>query len=103
MNMQINDNKPQVNIHATSLPKKTSLLHRLQVQTLPNATPQIGKIHQINKIAVTFYQLNKFYALCQWLYLLWDGSSKCNCAVKTPSKEMQFHIYISGLLLFGGF
>ena len=32
----------------------TSLLHRLQEQTQLNSTSQIGKIHLIIKIAVTF-------------------------------------------------
>ena len=34
--------------------KKTSLLRRLQAQTLPDATPPAGKIHPFSKIAVTF-------------------------------------------------
>ena len=33
---------------------KTSLVRRLQVQTLPDATPPAGKIHSFSKIAVTF-------------------------------------------------
>ena len=33
---------------------KTSLLRRLQAQTLPDATPPIGKINPSSKIAVTF-------------------------------------------------
>ena len=33
---------------------KTSLLRRLQVQTLPNDAPLVGKIHPFRKIAVTF-------------------------------------------------
>ena len=31
----------------------TSLLRRLQAQTLPNATSPIGKVHPFSKIAVT--------------------------------------------------
>ena len=31
-----------------------SLLRRLQVQTLPNEAPPMGKIHPLRKIAVTF-------------------------------------------------
>ena len=34
--------------------RKTSLLRRLQAQTLPDATPPIGKIHPFIKIAITF-------------------------------------------------
>ena len=37
--------------------KKTSLLRRLQAQTLPNATPSPGKIHPFSKNAVTFEQI----------------------------------------------
>jgi hypothetical protein len=33
---------------------KTSLLRRLQAQTLPNEAPPIGKIHPFSKMAVTF-------------------------------------------------
>ena len=33
---------------------QTSLLRRLQTQTLPNATQPIGKIHPFSKIAVIF-------------------------------------------------
>ena len=33
---------------------KTSRLRRLQVQTLPDATPPLGKIPPFTKIAVTF-------------------------------------------------
>ena len=33
---------------------KTSLLRRLQAQTLPDATPPIGKIYPFTKTAVTF-------------------------------------------------
>ena len=31
---------------------KTSLLHRLQVQTIPDATPPIGKNHPFSKMTV---------------------------------------------------
>ena len=33
---------------------KTSLLHRLQAQTLPDEAPPVGKIYLFSKIAVTF-------------------------------------------------
>ena len=36
---------------------KTSLLSRLQAQTLPDATPPIGKIHPFSKMDVTFEPL----------------------------------------------
>ena len=36
---------------------KTSLLRRLQAQTLPEATPPIGQIHPFSKMAVTFEPL----------------------------------------------
>ena len=34
---------------------------RLQAQTLPDATPSIGKTHPFNKITVTFKPLMEFY------------------------------------------
>ena len=40
--------------------KKTSLLRRLQAQTLPNATPAIGKISPVSKITITFEPLMGF-------------------------------------------
>ena len=33
---------------------RTSLLHKLQAQTLPDATLLMGNIHPFSKIAVTF-------------------------------------------------
>ena len=42
---------------------KTSLLRRLQAQTLPDATPPISKIHPFSKIAVNFVQFVQF-AIC---------------------------------------
>ena len=42
---------------------KISLLHRLQVQTFPDATPPIGQIHTFSKMAVTFEPLRDFDAL----------------------------------------
>ena len=39
---------------------KTSLLGRLQAQTFPDATPQIGKINPISKIAVTLEPVVRF-------------------------------------------
>ena len=38
----------------------TSLLRRLQAQTLPNEAPPVGKIHQFSKIAVTFEPVMRF-------------------------------------------
>ena len=38
----------------------TSLLRRLQAQTLPKATPRIGQIHSCSKIAITFELLKGF-------------------------------------------
>ena len=40
---------------------KTSLLRRLQVQTLPDATPPIGQIHPFSKMAVPFEPLMGFW------------------------------------------
>ena len=40
---------------------KTSLLRRLQAQTLPDAAPPVGKIHPFSKIAVTFEPLQRFW------------------------------------------
>ena len=34
--------------------RKTSLLRRLQAQTLPDVLPPIGKIHLFSEMAVTF-------------------------------------------------
>ena len=39
---------------------KTSLLRRLQAQTLPNATPPLCKIPPMTKIAVTFEPIKRF-------------------------------------------
>ena len=39
---------------------QTRLLRRLQEQTLPDATPLIGKIHIFSKMAVTFKPLMGF-------------------------------------------
>ena len=39
---------------------ETSLLRKLQAQTLPDATPPIGKIHPFSKMAVTFEPLMGF-------------------------------------------
>ena len=39
---------------------ETSLMRRLQLQTLPDATPPMGKIHPFSKIAVTFEPLMRF-------------------------------------------
>ena len=36
---------------------KTSLLRRLQVEILPEATPTIGQIHPFSKMTVTFEPL----------------------------------------------
>ena len=38
----------------------TSLLRRLQAQTLPDGTPPIGKINPLRKMAVTFELLMGF-------------------------------------------
>ena len=42
------------------LPKETSLLRRLQAQTLPDAASPIGKVHPFSKIAVTFEPVMQF-------------------------------------------
>ena len=42
------------------LPRKTSLLRRLQAQTLPDAALPIGKVHQFSKIAVTLEPVMQF-------------------------------------------
>ena len=39
---------------------KTSLLRRLQAQTLPDATPPLGKILLFTKITVTFEPMKQF-------------------------------------------
>ena len=45
--------------HIKSLRKETSLLRRLQAQTLPNATTPQRKIPPFTKIAVTFEPINQ--------------------------------------------
>ena len=47
---------------ATKLPigNRTSLLRRLQAQTLPDEAPPIGKIHPFTKMAITFEPLMGF-------------------------------------------
>jgi hypothetical protein len=40
--------------------QETSLLRRLQAQTLPDEAPPIGKIHPFSKMAITFEQLMGF-------------------------------------------
>ena len=40
--------------------EETSLLRRLQTQTLPDATPPLGKIPPFSKIAVTFEPVKQF-------------------------------------------
>ena len=44
----------------TAITLETSLLRRLQAQTLPDATPPIGSINQFSKIAVTFEPIMQF-------------------------------------------
>ena len=39
---------------------ETSLLRRLQEQTLPDEAPPMGKIHPFSKIAVTFDPVMRF-------------------------------------------
>ena len=39
---------------------ETSLLCRLQAQTLPDEAPPVGKIHPFSKIAVTFEPIQRF-------------------------------------------
>ena len=39
---------------------KTSLLRKLQAQTLPDATPPVGEIHPFSKLAVTCEPLKGF-------------------------------------------
>ena len=41
--------------------KKTSLVRRLQTQTLLGATPLIGKLHQFSKMAITFEEMMELY------------------------------------------
>ena len=55
-------------------PTKTSLLCRLQAQTLPNATPPICIIHLFNKSPVTFEPAMSF--LCPSRLKI--NKKKCN-------------------------
>ena len=62
---------------------KTCLLRRLQLQTLPNEAPTIGKIHPFSKIAVTFEPVMQFGCPlespknCNKVYFM-TGSTICN-------------------------
>ena len=47
-----------IGVECMFLHKKTSLLRRLQAQTIPDATPPIGKIHPLSKMDVTFEPLH---------------------------------------------
>ena len=40
--------------------QRTSLLRRLQAQTLPDEAPPVGKIYPFSKIAVTFEPMQRF-------------------------------------------
>ena len=55
--------------------KETSLLRRLQAQTLHNEAPPIGKIHQFSKIAITFESVMQFG--CTLVFRI----SKKNCNI----------------------
>ena len=41
-------------------PVEKSVLRRLQVQTLPDEAPPIGKIHPFSKMAITFKPVMQF-------------------------------------------
>ena len=45
------------NLQMTPIYIETSLLRRLQAQTLPDATPPMGKSHPFSKMTVTFEPL----------------------------------------------
>ena len=47
-------------VYDVLLVKKTSLLRRLQAQTLADEAPPMDKIHQFSKIAVTFEPVMRF-------------------------------------------
>ena len=61
--MQQNKLGPSLGKLQIQLNCETSLLLRLQAQTLPDATPPIGKIHPFSKIAVTLNEHGNFDAL----------------------------------------
>ena len=46
--------------YSLQLVTKTSLLRRLQTQTLPNEAPTVDKIYQFSKIAVNFVRIQQF-------------------------------------------
>ena len=50
----------------------TSLLRKLQAQTLPDEAPPVGKVHPFSKIAVTFEPIQQF-----WCPLRFRISEKC--------------------------
>ena len=39
---------------------KTNLLRRLQAHTLPDATPQLGRINPFSEISITFEPIQQF-------------------------------------------
>ena len=54
----------------TGLVKITSLLRRLQAQTLPDAAPPIGKIHPFSKMAATCEAMMRFGCPNSlWIYM----------------------------------
>ena len=50
------DNPGFLNNHLTKIYIKTSLLRRLQAQTIPNAIPPIGQIHPFSGSAVKLWE-----------------------------------------------
>ena len=52
--------KKQTQQNKEAIRRKTSLLRRLQEQTLPDEAPPMGKIHPFSKIAVTFEPVMRF-------------------------------------------
>ena len=55
-----NDSNHNLNNKEECTHTKTSLLRRLQAQTLPDAAPPTGKIHPFSKIAVTLEPRQRF-------------------------------------------
>ena len=68
---------------------KTSLLRRLQVQTLPDEAPPMGKIHQFSKNAVTFDPIMPFKILnlpkiCKVFYFMTQSTILNDVGLAAP-------------------
>ena len=74
----------------------TSLLGRLQAQTLPDEAPPVGEIHPFSKDGVTFKQIQQFWCPTNrhrnikiyWNLFVWDTKTKWNLLVGDTKMEL---------------